>query len=338
MAIKKIYLHLFLSGCLAMAAVFVWGQQKPGQTDEVTADQGGFKIKTEVNMVSVPVTVHRTEGGFYKGLSQDNFQVLENGVKQEIVFFTQEALPTRIAIVLDISGSVQDEWGTIKYATKRFVENLKPDDQFSLTSFNTEIRLKMDWGRKTDKVDAVLGSIYCKDNTKLWDAIWVVCNDLFKGVKEKKAIIIMSDGMDNESSVSYEDTLAAAVRSEAAVYVVSKTEAVRQVYLANKNFYYNRIPPEAFVQADLALRKLAYETGGRVLYPSSFGQLDNIYAQVDEELRNQYMLGYISSNTAKDGSYRRIDVGTNAKGATISARPGYYSPDELKRPTIIKKW
>jgi Ca-activated chloride channel homolog len=289
-------------------------------------------------MVSVPVTVHRGEGGFYKGLSQDNFQVFEDGQRQEVVFFTQEALPTRIAIVLDVSGSVQPEWGTIKYATKRFVDNLKPDDQFSLTSFNTEIRLKMDWGRKTDRVDAVLGSIYCKDNTKLWDAIWVVCNDLFKGVKEKKAMIIMSDGLDNESSISYDDTLAAAVRSEAAIYVVSKTEAVRQAFLADQNFYYNRVPQNVFVQADLALRKLAYETGGRVLYPNSFGQLDNIYAQVDEELRNQYTLGYISTNLAKDGSYRRIEVRTNARDATISARPGYYAPDELKRPTIIKKW
>jgi Ca-activated chloride channel homolog len=338
MARKKIYLHLLLSGCLTVAAAFAWGQQKAGQPDEVKADQEGFKIKTEVNMVSVPITVRRAEGGFLKGLSQDNFQVFEDGVQQETVFFTQEALPTRIAIVLDISGSVKDEWGTIKYATKRFVENLKPDDQFSLTSFNTEIRLKMDWGRKTDRVDAVLGSIYCKDNTKLWDALWVVCNDLFKGIREKKAIIIMSDGMDNESAVAYDDALAAAVRSEAAIYVVSKTEAVRQIYLANKTFYYNGIPPEAFVQADLALRKLSYETGGRVLYPNSFGQLDNIYAQVDEELRNQYTLGYISSNTIKDGSYRRIEVRTNARGGSISARPGYYAPDEMKRPTVIKKW
>ena len=338
---KKICISLLLLGCLALAAAFVWGQQKAQQPDQPQEDQGGFKIKTEVNMVSVPVTVHRTEGGFYKGLSQNNFQVFEDGQQQEIVFFTQEALPTRIAIVLDISGSVLPEWGTIKYATKRFVESLKPDDQFSLTSFNTEIRLKMDWGRKTDKVDAVLGSIYCKGDTKLWDAVWVVCNDLFKGVKEKKAIIIMSDGLDNDSAISYDDMLAAAVRSEAAVYVVSKTEAVRQAYMAdqnNSNFYYNRIPQDVFVQADLALRKLAYETGGRVLYPNSFGQLDNIYAQVDEELRNQYTLGYISNNTIKDGSYRRIDVRTNAQGAAISARPGYYAPDEMRRPTVIKKW
>jgi Ca-activated chloride channel homolog len=279
--------------------------------------------------------VRRADGGFLKGLPKGAFHIYEDGEEQELAFFAQEGLPTRIAIVLDISGSVRSEWGTIKYATKKFVDNLKPDDQFSLVSFNTEIRLKMDWGRKTDKVEPVLSSIYCKDNTKLWDAIWVVCNDVFKGVQEKKAMIIMSDGLDNESSVSYEDALQSAMHSEAAVYVVSKTEAVRQMamFQSAQAGIYDNIPQQVFVQADAALRKLAYETGGRVLYPNSFGQLDNIYAQVDEELRNQYTAGYISTNTKKDGSYRHIDVKVDAPGgAAVSARPGYYAPDELNSP------
>jgi Ca-activated chloride channel family protein len=308
-------------------------QQKPQQP--ANPDQGGYKIGVEVNMVTVPVTVRRQDGGFLKGLPKNAFHIYEDGEEQEVVFFAQEGLPTRIAIVLDISGSVRSEWGTIKYATKRFVDNLKPDDQFALVSFNTEIRLKIDWGRKTDRVDLVLTSIYCKDNTKLWDAIWVVCNDLFKGIQDKKAMIIMSDGLDNDSSVSYDDALHAAVHSEAAVYVVSKTEAVRQMLMFEEaqQGIYDSIPQQAFVQADAALRKLAYETGGRVLYPNSFGQLDNIYAQVDEELRNQYTIGYISTNTKKDGSYRHIDVRVEAPGgATVSARPGYYAPDELNAP------
>jgi len=318
--------------CLVFTSVFLWSQQQPDQPNTAGKDQEGLKIRVEVNTISVPVTVRHPEGGFIKGLTRNDFRVFEDGEPQEIALFEQEGLPTRIALVLDASGSVVSEWGTIKYATKRFLEHLKPEDQFSLISFNTEIKLKMDWGRKTDRVDPVLTSIYCKGNTKLWDAIYVVSNDVFKGIKEKKAIIIMSDGMDNESAVSYEEALQAAVRSEAAIYVVSKTEAVRQLYItANKGSYYGGVPNEAFVQADLALRKLAYETGGRVLYPNTFGQLDNIYAQVDEELRNQYTLGYVSSNTIKDGSYRKIAVAVNSKGAVISARPGYYAPDARGR-------
>ena len=328
---NKLYLRLFLLSLLALASAFAWSRQQTGQPGQDGENQQDFKIGVEVNMVNVPVTVRRPEGGFIKGLSQDSFLILENGEPQEIAFFAQEGLPTRIAIVLDASGSVNHEWGTIRYATKRFIEHLKPEDQFALISFNTEVRLKMDWGRNKDRVDAVLTSIYCKDNTKLWDAIWVACRDLFKGVTDKKAMIIMSDGMDNESMVSYDEVLQTAVRSEAAIYVVSKTEAVRQAYLANKQFYYGGIPHEAFVQADLVLRKLARETGGRVLYPNTFGQLDDIYAQVDEELRNQYTLGYISTNTIKDGSYRNIDVRVNAPKAIVSARPGYYAPDARGR-------
>ncbi len=309
------------------ALASLWSQQPSNQSEPEDSDQGGFKIGVEVNMVTVPVTVRRPEGGFIKGIPQKAFYLYEDGVPQEIIFFAQEGLPTRIAIVLDTSGSVRSEWGTIKYATKRFLENLHEEDVFSLITFNTEIRLKMDWGRRIDRVDPVLTSIYCKDNTKLWDAIWIVCNDVFKGVTEKKAIIMMSDGLDNDSSITYKEALEAAVRSEAAFYIASKTEAVRQlmVYQSELDRYYSRVPLEAFVAADYALQRLAHETGGRVLYPDSFGQLNNVYAEVYEELRNQYTLGYISTNTLKDGSYRRIQVKADTPGAIISARPGYYA-------------
>jgi Ca-activated chloride channel homolog len=310
---------------LALTAILPGAQQQPQPSD-----QGGFKIGVEVNMITVPVTVRKFEGDFIKELPESAFHVYEDGQLQECSFFAQEKVPTRIAIVLDSSGSVRTEWGAIKYATKKFIENLAQDDAFALVSFNTDIRLKIDWGRKIDRVDPVLTSIYCKDNTKLWDAIWVTSNDVFKGIREKKAMILMSDGLDNESSVTYEEALKAGIRSEAAIYIVSKTEATRQMIIANSALQgiYANVPQEAFVQANLALRRLAYETGGRVLYPNNFGQLDNVYAQVDEELRNQYTIGYISTNTLKDGSYRQIDVKVDAPEARVSARPGYYAPDE----------
>jgi Ca-activated chloride channel family protein len=326
---QKIRLAALLA-LICLGTGLLHGQQQPRQPDNGGKDQEGFKIGVEVNMVTVPITVRKQEGGFIKGLPKDAFHVYEDGEPQEIVFFAQEGLPVRIAVVLDSSGSVRTEWGTIKYATEKFVEHLNQDDQFSIVTFNTDIRLKMDWGRNTDRVDSVLSSIYCKDNTKLWDAIYVVANDVFKDIRQKKAMIIMSDGLDNESSVSYKEAVEAAVRSEAAVYVVSKTEAVKAMMEAQNEVLYKTIPQQVFVQADLALRQLAYQTGGRVLYPNSFGQLNNVYAEVDEELRNQYTVGYVSSNTIKDGSYRNIDVRVDTRGAVVTARPGYYAPDERK--------
>jgi Ca-activated chloride channel family protein len=326
----RFYALLVLIFCVFTAA-FLRSQQRPKLPDSTNNDQGDFKIGVEVNMVTVPITVRQKEGGFIKGLPQSAFRIYEDGKPQDIELFVQEGLPARIAIVLDNSGSVRPEWGTIKFSTKKFIENLKQDDQFAIVSFNTEIRLKMDWTRKTDRVDEVLTSIFCKDNTKLWDAVYVVANDVFKNVKEKKAMIIMSDGLDNDSAVSYEDAVKEAVRSEAAVYVVSKTQAVKEVMeSAAKQDPYMSVPQRVFSDADLALKQLAYQTGGRVLYPNSFGQLDNVYAQVDEELRNQYTVGYISTNPVKDGSYRHIEVRVEAPGAVVSARPGYYAPDELK--------
>lgn len=322
MARKSIYAFLVILALTAISSHFLLGQQPSTPADSEDKPRQGFKIGVEVNMVNVPITVRKTEGGFIKGLPQSAFHIYEDGKPQEILFFAQEGLPTHIALVLDSSGSVRSEWGTIKYATKRFVEHLKPEDQFSIISFNSEIRLKMDWGRKIERVDPVLTSIYCKDYTKLWDAIWITCTDVFKDVVGKRAMIIMTDGMDNESSVSYDEALQAAIHSEIAVYIVSKTEALRQLMVYEK---YD-IPYKALANADLALQKLAYETGGRVLYPNNFGQLDDIYAQVDEELRNQYTIGYISKNTAKDGSYRNIKVGVEIQNATVTARPGYYAP------------
>jgi len=320
---------LTLSGIVFLSVRPSWSQaQNPPQKTQPQQEQKPFQIKTEVNLVTVPVSVRKPAGGFIKALPKSAFHLTEDGEEQEILTFEQEGVPTRIAIVLDISGSVQKEWTAIKYATRKFIENLKAEDQFALVAFNTETFLKMDWGNKTDRLDEVLTSIYCKDLTNLWDTIYVVGNDVFKGMRDKKAMIIMTDGLDNNSSMAYKEALEAAVRSEAAVYVVSKTQAVREAYIANQQGQgiYAGVPENEFVSADMALRKLSYETGGRVLYPNTFGQLDNIYAEVDEELRNQYTLGYISSNTAKDGSYRRIEVKVDKVEAAVSARPGYYAP------------
>jgi len=318
---------LMAAGTLGLASGLA---QEPEQQQK--QDPGQFKIGVEVNMIMVPVTVRKPEGGFVKGLEKDDFLIREDGVAQEILSFAQEGVPTRVAIVLDISGSVRPEWGRIKFSTKKFAENLQAEDQFAIVTFNTDTRLRMDWGRKLDRIDPVLTSIYCKDLTYLWDTIWVVSTQVFEGVTEKRAIIIMTDGLDSGSSVTYKESLDSAVRSDAAVYVVSKTEAVRQTWLyqmSQSKGYYSGVPQEVFAQADATLRRLAYETGGRVLYPNTFGQLDDIYAEVNEELRSQYTLGYVSKNSRKDGSYRRIEVLVRAPDVQHSSRPGYYAPTAI---------
>ena len=336
---KWFYTALLFIGFAALMPGFPQSQQTgaPGAKISDTADDDAayedelpsFRIGVEVNMVSVPVTVRNSDGSFHRGLTQKSFRIREDGKDQEIAFFAEEGLPTHVALVLDISGSVRPEWGAIKNAAKRFLENLRPDDHFSLTTFNNEIRLRMDWGKDTKPFDKRLGDVYCKDVTKLWDTIWVVSTDLFNGIDGKKVIILMSDGLDNDSDIRAVDAVRAAVEAGVAIYVVSQTKALQQHY----EYVYPDIPQwrlqKELVQGESMLRQLAQVTGGRVLQPNDFGRLDDIYAEVYEELRNQYTLGYISTNTAKDGSYREIDVAVLTKDTpkvTVTTRPGYYAP------------
>jgi len=337
---KWIYTALLLVGFAAFMPGFLISQQGGAiETDAVLFDEDDLPavvISVDVSMVSVPVTVRGTDGSFYNGLTRKSFRIREDGKEQEITFFAQEGLPVHIAMVLDISGSVRSEWGAIKYSTRRFLENLRPEDNFSITTFNTEIRTIVDWGKKNDIVDAKLSAVYCKDNTKLWDAIQVVSDELFRGIDGKKVIIIMSDGLDNESYYSYSEAVRAAVENGISIYIVSKTKALQQYYeymmpqVAGANAQWEMyMLNRELAQAESVLRRLAYDTGGRVLQPNSFGQLDDIYADVYEELRNQYTLGYVSTNKARDGSYREIDVRVLARDAPnvrVTARPGYYAP------------
>jgi VWFA-related protein len=315
-----------------------WLEIPAQQLPPAKKGQEPYKIGVEVNLVMVPVTVRKPGGGFVKELPKSAFHLLEDGTEQEIINFAEESTGARIAIVLDASGSVQDEWDAIKSSTLKFAETLHPLDRFALITFNTKPSLRMDWTNQPDRLGKVLASITCEDNTNLWDAITFVADKVFAGITDKKAMILMSDGLDNGSAISYEDALSKAVHCEAAIYVVSKTQAVRQAMIraAVKSGSQN-IPIRAvdFVEADMALRKLAYQTGGRVLYPSNLEELGDVYEEVRDELSNQYLLGYVSTNPFKDGTYRRIEVSVETPDAQVSARPGYYAVS--RSPTTKKQ-
>jgi VWFA-related protein len=148
-------------------------------------------------------------------------------------------------------------------------------------------------------------------------------------------MILMTDGMDNNSMVSYSEAVRAAVENDIAIYIVSITRALQNYLdyvlpqMGTSRDQIMFMMQREMAQGEAFLRRLAYDTGGRVLQSNNFGQLDDIYAEVTEELRNQYTLGYISTNTARDGSYREIDVGVSTRDAPnvrITARPGYYAP------------
>ena len=297
-------------------------------TNLFAQQQEPFKIDVEVNLVNLPVTARLVSGGFAKDLTKENFRVFEDGVEQEISLFVQEAVPVHVVLLIDISGSVQNVWGSIRSAARRFANALSEQDRLAVIVFNNQPQLVLDWTNNYNLVDKALGTMLPKGGTALFDAVYVTFDDLFQSVEGKKAVILLTDGFDTGSSVAYRTALDLAVRSTALVYVVSKTEALRQTL-----DYYRRvqgariqIDPADFTAADNMLRHLTYTTGGRVLYPKTFGALGDVYEEVAQELANQYAIGYIPHNHVKDGSYREVSVAINRTDVRIFTRPGYYAP------------
>ncbi len=294
-------------------------------------DQGGFKIGVDVNQVFLSVTARSSDGGFARGLTRDDFQVFEDGVPQEIVNFAQENVPVKVVLLIDSSGSTEETQSAIRRAALHFARSLSPEDQVAIITFNYEAALILDWTNDISKIETAVESIYAKGSTVLNDALYVTFDQLLKDVPGKKAVILLTDGIDTGSSVTFEEAVDLAVRSEAIVYVASKVDDIwAQVMAARAQGL--RIPrglnDESIIEVKRSLQRLAGLTGGRVLESQAFSSLSEVYAAVADELKNQYYISYVPSNIIKDGKWRTIDIRARRLGIVATTRPGYFAPSE----------
>ena len=293
----------------------------------------GFRIGIAVDQVFLSVNARSVDGGFVAGLTKDKLQVYEDGVQQEIVNFYSEGVPVYVALLIDISGSTRDAQGEIRKAALGFAQSLSPEDQVAIITFNDAPRLILNWTNDIDKIELALQSTYAKGFTVFNDALYVTFDDLFKDVDGKTAVIVLTDGIDTDSMVDRDEVMTLAVRSEAMVYVVSNLQEYWAGAIAARMEFQkrNRIIPRSLtdpfiLDAERFLSSLARQTGGKVLSTQAFGSLIDVYGQVAEELKNQYYISYISSNIAKDGRWRSIEIRSRPSGVILSTRPGYYAP------------
>lgn len=307
--------------------------QQPPQKPEQQPEDQGFKLSVSVNQVFLSVTARSYEGGFFKGLTKDDLAVYEDGVRQQIVNFTQEAVPISVVLLIDASGSTRDIQASIRRAAMSFAKTLGKEDRLAIIQFNHEPRLILDWTNDLERVQLALERIYAKERTFLYDALYVTFDDLLRDVEGKKAVILLTDGVDTGSTMSESEVLDLAVRSEAIVYVASKLKEYWAGAFSIRNDYYRRgLPvPAVFtdsyiLDAKRSLDRFADRTGGRVLEAEAFSNLTEVYSSVAEELRNQYYISYIPSNRAQDGSWREIEVRPLKSGVTLKTRAGYFAP------------
>jgi Ca-activated chloride channel family protein len=282
----------------------------------LSAQQAG-RFRAGVEIVSLSVTV--TDGPKYvTGLEQDDFEIFEDGAKQNISFFSHLQQPVALAILLDTSNSMEDKIGTAQEAAIGFVRRMKKNDAIEVIEFNSQVRIPQPFTNDVNALERAIRATTVNGSTSLYNAIYVSLKQLkderARSAEEirRQAIIVLSDGDDTSSVIEYDDVLDLAKRSETAIYAIG----LRQ--------------PESgrgkFKQAEFVLRQLSQETGGRVFFPTNLSELPKIYEQISEELASQYSIGYSSKNPMKNGAWRRIEVRINKPGLVARTRRGYYGP------------
>ena len=301
----------------AVAASVLLAQQEPGTI-----------FHADARVVLCHTSVIDKNGHLMTNLTQDAFTVLENGVPQSIKVFRREDVPVSLGLVIDNSGSMREKRARVEAAGLGLVKDSNPDDEVFIVNFNDEAFLDnphgKDFTNDIKEMEEALTRIDSRGGTAMRDAIRMSIDHVKeKAHKDKKVLVVITDGNDNSSAVSLENLVKASQQSEVLVYGVGLLgeEERREAQRAQR-----------------ALKALGEATGGEVFFPKDLAEVDKIAHQVARDIRNQYTIEYSPSNTAMDGTFRQIKITVKAPGnPTVRTRSGYYAtPDQAGPPAGAK--
>ncbi len=304
-----------LALAVVLAGVSLRGDQAP-QPPTVAAQTA---FRSGVDLVSLSVTVSDGSGRFVTDAGPGDFIVFEDGVKQDVSFFNRSNLPLAVSLLLDTSASMEDKMATAQEAAAQFVRRLRPEDQSQIIDFDSKVTVASAFTNQHQNVEQAIRATAAGGSTSLYNAVYIALKELRKTQARaadelrRQAIILLSDGEDTSSLVSFDEVLELAKRSETAIYAIGLR--VRDPFGA-----------KGYNEADYVLRQLTSQTGGRAFFPANASELPAIYDQVLQELSSQYLLGYSSTNAKRDGRWRRVVVRVDRPGTTTRTRQGYYGP------------
>jgi VWFA-related protein len=292
--------------------------RSPQQPDR----QKGYTIGVNVDLVVVHTTVLDKNGHFVGGLKKESFKLFEDGVAQNVSSFSQEDVPISMGIAIDTSGSMRNKIDMVNKAALAFIRASNPEDQVFLVSFNDQVELLEDYTSDIDAITDALENTIVTGGTALYDAIYLGVQKAQNGVKPKKAIVVITDGEDRDSYYKLDELVAKVQESDVQIYCVGFLNPVPEKGLFG---HWSKSVPE---KAHDALLRISDETGGKAYYPQKITEIGNIVSEIAHELRNQYSIGYISSNSARDGSYRKIKIALDPSLAAtdhVRYRRGYFA-------------
>src|SRR5687767_6926036 len=294
-----------MAGCAILAGV-------------VSAQQDRPAFRAAIDIVSLNVVVTDGSNHYVTDLEQPDFTIFEDGVKQELTFFSRRQQPIALSLLLDSSASMEDKLPTLQAAASNFVRRLKSNDMAQVIDFDSRVEVRQAFSGNQNELLAAIDQTAAGGSTSLHNAIYIALKELRKirAVSEedvrRQALVVFSDGEDTSSLVSFEEVLDLAKRSETSIYAI----ALRGVDTQSKGFR----------EAEYVMKTLAQETGGRSFFPSKVEDLITVYGQIADELASQYTLGYMPKNAKRDGAWRRIVVQTARANVTPRTKRGYFAP------------
>ncbi|HTW67024.1 MAG TPA: VWA domain-containing protein [Bryobacteraceae bacterium] len=285
----------------------------------IFAQSGGAPpIRVDVDLVNVLCTVSDKHGALVTDLTKDDFEIREDGKKQEIRYFSRETdLPLTVAMLVDVSGSVHEVLADEREAAGRFFDTvLRPTDHALLLGFSSTLVLWQNFTSSTQRLKSALERLHAMPfhglpplgqpmpGTLLYDAVYATARGKLAGVPGRKAMLIVSDGLDNGSQKHLDDAIEAVQATNTIVYGIC---------------YEGKFSGCSF------LKELAEPTGGRMFEAGKKRTLDEIFGVIESELRSQYSISFVPLNGARDGKFRKLHVRVLTPGLRVSARRGYYA-------------
>jgi len=306
----------------------LFAQAKPAATSD--ADQDAI-FSSETRLVPLNVTVSDKSGHLITNLPQSAFQVFENGALQQIRLFKREDVPVSMALIIDNSGSMREKRSAVESAALALVKDSNSQDEAIVVNFNEQAFLDTCQGGAANcftsdikVMEQALTRIDSRGGTAMRDAIKLSVGELkAKAKRDKKVILVVTDGNDNASTIPLESLVREAQQDDVLIYAIG--------LLTEEDKHEAK-------KAKRALDMLAESTGGKVFYPKEVNEVDAIAHQVAHDIRNQYTIAYTPSNAALDGTYRQIKVTVKGPGSPVArTRSGYYATKEGQKASAAAR-
>jgi Ca-activated chloride channel family protein len=275
-------------------------------------------IRVDVDLVLVPVTITDPMNRLVTGLEKENFNLLDNGEKQSIQYFSNEDAPISLGVIFDMSGSMSNKIEKSRDAVVQFLKTANPEDEFFLIAFNDKPTLISDFTSDVEQVQGQLLYAVPKGRTALLDAIYLGIAKMRQAKHQKKALLIISDGGDNRSRYTENEIKSMVREADVQIYAIG-------IFDQNPRSDEERFGPQL-------LAEVTDVTGGRTFTVDNPNELNDVATKIGVELRNQYVLGYKPTKPAHNGKWRKLRVKlVTPKGLpqlSVYAKTGYYAPSE----------